>query len=102
MGPLPSPEAVAKVRMKSACGQALREIGLEKNLIAVSGSSSGALNAALISLNEFDKAKTIWSSIMPKQFLDINYDTIIGPLNTLVKRTLTAGLCFTRWAYRYY
>lgn len=73
--------------------QALREIGLEKNLTAVSGSSSGALNAALISLNEFDKAKTIWSSIMPKQFLDINYDTIIGPLNTLVKRTLTAGLC---------
>lgn len=73
--------------------QALREIGLEKNLITVSGSSSGALNAALISLNEFDKAKTIWSSIMPKQFLDINYDTIIGPLNTLVKRTLTAGLC---------
>lgn len=73
--------------------QALREIGLEKNLIAVSGSSSGALNSALISLNEFDKAKTIWSSIMPKQFLDINYDTIIGPLNTLVKRTLTAGLC---------
>lgn len=73
--------------------QALREIGLEKNLIAVSGSSSGALNAALISLNEFDKAKTIWSSIMPKQFLDINYDTIIGPLNTLLKRTLTAGLC---------
>lgn len=73
--------------------QALREIGLEKNLIAVSGSSPGALNAALISLNEFDKAKTIWSSIMPKQFLDINYDTIIGPLNTLVKRTLTAGLC---------
>lgn len=73
--------------------QALREIGLEKNLIAVSGSSSGALNAALISLNEFDKAKTIWSSIMPKQFLDINYDTIIGPLDTLVKRTLTAGLC---------
>lgn len=73
--------------------QALREIGLEKNLIAVSGSSSGALNAALISLNEFDKAKTIWSSIMPKQFIDIKYDTIIGPLNTLVKRTLTAGLC---------
>lgn len=73
--------------------QALREIGLEKNLIAVSGSSSGALNAALISLNEFDKAKTIWSSIMPNQFLDINYDTIMGPLNTLVKRTLTAGLC---------
>ena len=73
--------------------QALREIGLEKNLIAVSGSSSGALNASIISLNEFDKAKTIWSSIMPKQFLDINYDTIIGSLNTLVKRTLTAGLC---------
>ena len=61
--------------------------------LAVSGSSVGALNAALISLNEFDDANTIWTSIMPKQFLDINFDTIIGPLDTLVKRTLTNGLC---------
>ena len=73
--------------------EALRKIKLEKNLIAVSGSSVGALNAALISLNDFDTAKTIWTSIMPKQFLDINFDTIIGPLDTLVKRTLTNGLC---------
>lgn len=73
--------------------KALREMQLEKNLVAVSGSSVGALNAALISLNEFDKANTIWTSIMPKQFLDINFDTIIGPLDTLVKRTLTNGLC---------
>lgn len=73
--------------------KALREMQLEKNLVAVSGSSVGALNAALISLNEFDDAKTIWTSIMPKQFLDINFDTIIGPLDTLVKRTLTNGLC---------
>lgn len=73
--------------------KALREMQLEKNLAAVSGSSVGALNAALISLNEFDDANTIWTSIMPKQFLDINFDTIIGPLDTLVKRTLTNGLC---------
>lgn len=73
--------------------EALRKIKLEKNLIAVSGSSVGALNAALISINDFDTAKTIWTSIMPKQFLDINFDTIIGPLDTLVKRTLTNGLC---------
>ena len=73
--------------------KALREMQLEKNLVAVSGSSVGALNAALISLNEFDNANTIWTSIMPKQFLDINFDTIIGPLDTLVKRTLTNGLC---------
>ena len=73
--------------------KALREMQLEKNLVAVSGSSVGALNAALISLNEFDDANTIWTSIMPKQFLDINFDTIIGPLDTLVKRTLTNGLC---------
>ncbi len=73
--------------------EALREIQLEKNIMAVSGSSVGALNAALISLGEFDAAKTIWTSIMPKQFLDINFDTIIGPLDTLVKRTLTNGLC---------
>ena len=73
--------------------KALREMQLEKNLVAVSGSSVGALNAALISLNEFDDANTIWTSIMPKQFLDINFDTIIGPLDTNVKRTLTNGLC---------
>lgn len=73
--------------------KALREMQLEKNLVAVSGSSVGSLNAALISLNEFDDANTIWTSIMPKQFLNINFDTIIGPLDTLVKRTLTNGLC---------
>lgn len=73
--------------------EALREIQLEKHLVAVSGSSVGALNAALISLDEFDDAKTIWTSIMPKQFLDVNFDTIIGPLDTFVKRTLTNGLC---------
>lgn len=73
--------------------KALREMQLEKNLVAVSGSSVGALNAALISLNEFEDANTIWTSIMPKQFLNINFDTIIGPLDTLVKRTLTDGLC---------
>ncbi len=73
--------------------KALREMQLEKNLVAVSGSSVGALNAALISLNEFEDAGTIWTSIMPKQFLSINFDTIIGPLDTLVKRTLTDGLC---------
>ena len=73
--------------------KALREMQLEKNLVAVSGSSVGALNAALISLNEFEDAGTIWTSIIPKQFLSINFDTIIGPLDTLVKRTLTDGLC---------
>ena len=73
--------------------KALREMQLEKNLVAVSGSSVGALNAALISLNEFEDAGTIWTSIIPKQFLSINFDTIIGPLDTLVKRALTDGLC---------
>lgn len=73
--------------------KALREMQLEKDLIAVSGSSVGALNAALISLNELDNGEKIWTSIMPKQFLDVNTDTIIGPLDTLVKRTLTDGLC---------
>lgn len=50
--------------------KALREMDLEKNLIALSGSSVGALNAALISLGDYDNAEKIWNSIMPEQFLD--------------------------------
>ncbi|MGN1186993.1 MAG: patatin-like phospholipase family protein, partial [Lachnospiraceae bacterium] len=73
--------------------KALREINLEKNLIAVSGSSVGALNAALISLGDYERAEIIWKNIMPKQFLDINFSTLTGPLSGIVKRSLIDGLC---------
>lgn len=73
--------------------RALREMNLMKDIIAVSGSSVGALNAALISLGDYDNAVSIWQNIMPKQFLDVNTATVIGPLDTLVKRSLTNGLC---------
>lgn len=73
--------------------KALREMDLEKNLIALSGSSVGALNAALISLGDYDNAEKIWNSIMPEQFLDINSSTITGPLENIVQRSLINGLC---------
>lgn len=73
--------------------KALREMNLEKNLTAVSGSSVGALNAALISIGDYENAEKIWNTIMPKQFLDINSSTITGPLEGIVKRSLINGLC---------
>lgn len=73
--------------------KALREMNLMKNVIAVSGSSGGALNAALISLEDYDNAEAIWKNIMPKQFLDVNKSTIVGPLDKLVQRSLVNGLC---------
>lgn len=73
--------------------KALREIGVEDHLCAVSGSSVGALNAALISTGNYEKAENIWLNILPEQFLDISGETITGPLDTLVNRVKSDGIC---------
>lgn len=72
---------------------ALRELKIEEDVIAVAGTSSGGLNAALFSLGDYDNAKAIWQNIIPKTFLNINDSTISGPLEDIVKRSLTSGLC---------
>ena len=47
----------------------LRETGLEKNVRAVSGTSVGALNAALFATGDLDRAEQIWRNMKPELIL---------------------------------
>ena len=73
--------------------KALREIGVIDHISAVSGASVGALNAALISIGDYDNAENIWFNILPEQFLDLSDQTFTGPLNTFVNKVKSDGLC---------
>lgn len=47
----------------------LREAGLDKSVCAVSGTSVGALNAALFAAGDFQRAEKIWSNMKPELIL---------------------------------
>ena len=49
--------------------QYLREAGLEKNVCAVSGTSVGALNAALFVTGDLERAEKIWRNMKPELIL---------------------------------
>jgi len=53
--------------------KALKELGVDAMITAVSGASVGALNTALIGTGDYEKAFTIWSRIKPAQFLELEY-----------------------------
>ena len=45
--------------------QALRELGLETSVAAVSGTSVGALNAALFAAGDLERARSVWRALSP-------------------------------------
>ncbi len=47
----------------------LREAGLDKNVCAVSGTSVGALNAALFASGDLERAEKIWRNMKPELIL---------------------------------
>ena len=47
----------------------LREVGLDRSVSAVSGTSVGALNAALFASGDFERAERIWRNIQPELIL---------------------------------
>lgn len=83
----------AKASYEIGVWLALREMKIEEDIVSVAGSSSGGLNAALFSLGDYDNAKLIWESILPKSFLDVNKTTFSGPLEDMVNRALLSGIC---------
>lgn len=60
----------AKGAFEIGVWQALREINI--NMPCVVGTSVGALNAALIAQNDFDKALDFWSQLTINQVLNLN------------------------------
>lgn len=54
--------------------KALEDTHYADKIVAVSGTSVGALNAVLFALKDYGNAKRIWCSITPKQFLKLEED----------------------------
>ena len=54
--------------------QALREMKIETPCVI--GTSVGALNAAVIAQNDFDKALDFWSNLTINQVLNLNTHTV--------------------------
>ncbi|SCC52679.1 patatin-like phospholipase family protein [Bacillus wiedmannii] len=86
--------------------KAFNEYGISDNICAVSGTSVGALNAALFSQGDYRTAEAIWSNIEPNQILSIdttqyiskvigsNYlaNSITNPLIKLAKKVSKTGV----------
>ena len=64
--------------------KAFREYGVDQNIIAVSGTSVGALNAALFMEGDFSKAENIWRNITHDKILSLpSTKQVIGFLSGL-------------------
>lgn len=58
--------------------KALKEFGVDKSISAISGTSVGALNAALFVQGDYKKAEELWLNISHDQILTINHDLILN------------------------
>ncbi|WP_303836685.1 patatin-like phospholipase family protein [Ruminococcus flavefaciens] len=72
--------------------KALCETGLDKQVQAVSGTSVGALNAAMFSIGNFTKAEKVWKGISPAAILkwDIGIKSLFtsGNLEKLITKSV--------------
>ena len=60
--------------------RAMEELGLAKDIVAVSGTSVGALNAALFAQGDLSKAEKAWLSMRPSDVLSIKLKDIAKEL----------------------
>ncbi len=80
--------------------KALRELGFEQNISAVSGASVGALNAALFATGDYENAEKIWKEVKHIQFLDLNSQEleaqsfpVTDMLHELLESVKKSGIC---------
>jgi len=81
--------------------KALRELGFEGQITAVSGASVGALNAALFAAGDLERAQKIWENITHVQFLEINHaeleaqflDKAADMAKELLETVKRSGIC---------
>ncbi|MGL5250900.1 MAG: patatin-like phospholipase family protein [Enterovibrio sp.] len=86
--------------------KAMDQLGLAKDIVAVSGTSVGALNAALFAQGDLAKAEAAWLSMRPSDVLSINFRDIlagllksgivVSPAITAVVKTLARNGVFSR------
>ena len=56
--------------------KALKEFGIDKNVVAVAGTSVGGLNGALFLQGNYEKAEQLWNSISPEKILTLDFTKI--------------------------
>lgn len=66
--------------------KAIVEAGLDKNIVAMSGSSVGTLNMALFGMDDIDMAQSVWKSISPNQFLEIELEKMFDGKEGFISR----------------
>ncbi len=66
--------------------KAIVEAGLDKNIIAISGTSVGALNMTLFEMDNIDMAQSVWRSISPNQFLEVELEKMFDGKEGFISR----------------
>ena len=64
--------------------EVLEEYGIVPNIKAISGTSVGALNAALFAQGDLELAREVWSTISPKDVVKINRRFVVGFVPCLI------------------
>lgn len=63
--------------------RALRQYGIDKNIFSISGTSVGALNAALFVIDDYELAENIWLNLSYDKVLSVDKQKIISSLMSL-------------------
>ena len=63
--------------------RALRQYGIDKNISSISGTSVGALNAALFSVGDYELAEDIWLNLSYDKVLSVDKKNLISSLMSL-------------------
>lgn len=66
--------------------KAMRELGADKKIRAVSGASVGGLNGALIVQGDYDRAEHIWLTMTAEKILDPGKTSLLEDLKALVEK----------------
>lgn len=72
--------------------KALKEFDIENNICAVSGTSIGALNAALFIQGDYELAEHVWLSMSQDKVISINPDKIVKKLTETGFRKIAGWL----------
>jgi NTE family protein len=79
--------------------KALKEFGVDEQINYISGTSVGALNAALFAYGDYELAEQIWLNISPDKFMTPNVADVFASLAaaglSFVKPLFIAALCKT-------
>ena len=66
--------------------KAMRELGIDKKIRAVSGASVGVLNGALFVQGDYDRASRIWLTINAEKILDAGKFNFVEDLKAMAER----------------